>query len=164
MESREACQPYAKRFNDLKPFLLSAGLVASVVLLLVSCVSKSGDGSPKFKQYYVQGEQLYTVHCSNCHQKNGKGLGRVYPPLDTSDFMDANVDKVICLIRNGLDREIIVNNKSYNQAMPGFPSLSDLEIAQISTYIYNTWTHEEGMIDVKQVSKTLAECDSLLRQ
>src|SRR5690606_14822194 len=128
--------------------------VTAFVLLLFSCVSKSGDNSPKFSQYYVQGEQLYTIHCSNCHQKTGKGLGRIYPPLDTSDFMDVSIDRVICIIRNGLEGEIIVNGISYNQGMPGFPSLSDLEIAQITTYIYNTWSHERGMIDVKQVTKT----------
>ena len=31
--------------------------------------------SPKFEQYYVQGEQLYLKNCSNCHQKTGTGLG-----------------------------------------------------------------------------------------
>lgn len=152
------------RFNEekAKKLFYTPGLAMGIILLMFSCVSKSGDNSPKFSQYYVQGEQLYIVHCSNCHQKTGKGLGRIYPPLDTSDFMNASVSRAICIIRNGLEGEIIVNGISYNQAMPGFPSLSDLEIAQISTYIYNTWSHEQGIIDVKQVTKTLTECDSLL--
>jgi len=119
------------------------------------------ESSPKFQQYYIEGERLYLQHCSNCHQKNGKGLGLVYPPLDSSDYMTMHFDEVICLIKNGRSGELIVNGKSYNQKMNGFPTMSDLEIAEISTYIYNTWTHEKGLIDVKEVSTVLNQCNEL---
>lgn len=116
------------------------------------------ESSTKFQQYYIQGEQLYLQHCSNCHQKNGKGLGLVYPPLDSSDFMTDNFSEVICIIKNGKSGDLIVNGKSYNQKMNGFPDLSDLEIAEISTYIYNTWTHQRGLVEVKDVRSLLAGC------
>jgi cytochrome c551 len=137
----------------------------AILFLLLSC-SQSADNkttSIKFNQYYVQGEQLYIQHCSNCHQKNGKGLGLIYPPVDTSDYMSTNFKEVICLIKNGKSGELIVNGKSYNQAMKGITSLTDLEIAEISTYIYNTWSHNNGIVDVKEVSAILAVCskDSL---
>ena len=128
---------------------------------LSSCVSKSSDGnSPKFDQYFIHGEQLYITHCSNCHQKNGKGLGRVYPPVDTSDYLDKNMEAVLCLIRNGKTGELMVNGKIYNQNMPSFPKLSDLEIAQIATYIYNSWNRKRGIVDVKFTSKILSACDT----
>lgn len=129
--------------------------------LTLSCTSKSGsDTSPKFQQYFVQGEQLYIRHCSNCHQKNGTGLGLVYPPLDTSDYMQNNFENVVCLIRNGKEGELIVNGKGYNHTMPAIP-ITDLEIAEITTYIYNSWSHQRGLIDVKSVSGILKSCDSL---
>jgi len=133
--------------------------------LLVSCTSqtekKSGTTSAKFDQYYVHGEQLYIKNCSNCHQKNGTGLGLLYPPLKGSDYLVANQHDVICLIRNGKRGELTVNGKSYNQPMPAMPSLTDLEIAEISTYIYNTWGNEQGIVDVQDVSKILSKCDSV---
>ena len=116
--------------------------------------------SPKFTQYYNQGEQLYLTHCSNCHQKNGAGLGRVYPPLNTSDFMDNNFEDVICLIRFGKTEGLKVNGIDFNQNMPGVPQLNDLEIAEISTYIYNTWQHQRGLIDVKEITPILQKCQS----
>jgi cytochrome c551 len=126
----------------------------------VSCSLKKDQPqqTTKFDQYYIQGQILYTQHCSNCHQKNGRGLGLVYPPLDTSDYMVANRSEVICLIKNGKSGELVVNGKGYNQAMKGIPSLTDLEIAEISTYIYNTWSHQHGIIEVKEVSAVLATC------
>jgi len=123
--------------------------------LLSSCGKNS---SPKFNQYYVQGESLYLRHCSNCHQKDGSGLRRVYPPLNTSDYMQQNFEAVICLIRYGKNGGLMINGQQFNQPMKGIASLSDLEIAEITTYIYNTWTHEKGLVEVKDVSVILNNC------
>ena len=135
-----------------------------LVLIFSSCSTRKKDQHPdessvKFQQYYLQGQTLYNTHCSNCHQKNGTGLGRVYPPINQSDFMDNHFEDVICLMRNGLHEEIIVNGTSYVQGMPGVPSLSDLEIAEITTYIYNTWEHKLGIVEVKDVSRVLTQCE-----
>jgi len=134
--------------------------MALLTIVNASCQRQS----PKFRQYYVQGEILYRQHCTNCHQQDGSGLGRVYPPLNTSDFMEENFDEVICLIRNGISGEILVNGISFNQAMPPLPRLTDLEVAEIATYIYNTWDHQRGIIDVKDASRILQRCDSVSRQ
>jgi cytochrome c551 len=123
-----------------------------------SCAGGEKEGSSKFRQYYNQGEQLYEQHCSNCHQPTGKGLGRIYPPLDSSDYMEKNFESVICLIRNGKKGELIVNGKNFNQPMPGIAVLTDLEIAEITTYIYNTWQHKRGIVEVKEVSSVLDRC------
>jgi len=140
--------------------------LAGAFSFLISCSSKPESTkkgtSIKFDQYYVHGEVLYATHCSNCHQKTGTGLGRVYPPLVKSDFMDRHPEAVICLIRNGKEGELIVNGKSFNQRMPGIPSLTDLEIAEITTFIYNAWGGEREMFEVNEVSRVLMGCDSLV--
>ncbi len=118
----------------------------------------SSEAPVKQQQYYVQGEQLYLKHCSNCHQKNGTGLGLLYPPLAKSDYVDNNFESVICLMRYGIEGELVVNGKSFNKAMPGIPSLSDLEIAEIATYLYNTWEHQRDSIELKDVSRILDNC------
>lgn len=145
-----------------KPSLGYSSFKLLVLCFILSCSAndKSNENrSPKFTQYYNQGEQLYTKHCSNCHQKNGKGLGRLYPPIDSSDYMTKNFNEVICLIENGKNGPLIVNGIEFNQAMPGVPTLTDLEVAEIATYIYNTWTHSRGIVEVKEVTGILQTCD-----
>jgi cytochrome c551 len=140
-----------------------ASLLALCFLQVACSRTSEKDGnssSTKFRQYYVQGEQLYLKHCSNCHQKDGSGLGLVYPPLNKSDYMNEHFNDVICLIRNGIEGELVVNGKTFNQPMPGVHSLSDLEVAEIATYIFNTWGHKKGMIDVKDVVVLKAQCKS----
>lgn len=127
-------------------------------LWTASLVSSCSSRDPKFQQYFAQGQVLYEKNCSNCHQKNGKGLGRVYPPLASSDFLTNNFEKSFCLMKYGIQGEIVVNGQSFNKAMPAIPSLTELEIAEIATYIGNSWGQEKGLIDVTQTSKILSGC------
>jgi cytochrome c551 len=125
------------------------------IAVTVSCRSKAGI---EMEQYYNQGEVLYTQHCSNCHQSNGKGLGLLYPPLDTSDFMDKNFEEVLCIMRYGKSTPTVVNGKTYEQPMKGVSTLTDLDIAEIATYIYNTWGHQRGIVKVGEVTEKMKEC------
>ncbi len=135
--------------------------LVAVIIFLFSCTPQSDnrqDYSPKFQQYYVQGGILYQQYCSNCHQSNGKGLGRLYPPLDQSDFMDNNFEDVICIIKYGKQGSLLVNDIDYNMTMKSNPGLTELEVAEISTYIYNTWSHKKGLVDVMEVTEVLSTC------
>ena len=123
-----------------------------------SCGRSNSREAIKFQLYYAQGEQLYGLRCSNCHQKSGKGLGLVYPPLDQSDYLEKNFKEVICLIKYGKKGEIIVNGNDFNQPMPGVPTLTELEIAELATYLYNSWGRERGIVDVKPVDQIIENC------
>jgi len=139
-------------------------LLAFCILILSSCAPKpesQPQSSTKFQQYFLKGEELYLTHCSNCHQKNGTGLGLLFPPLNQSDYVDQNVESVLCLMRNGIEGELLVNGKSFNKKMPAIPSLTDLEIAEIATFVYNSWGRESGIVEVSDASRILSQCDSL---
>jgi cytochrome c551 len=137
--------------------ILISLFITACSLWLAAC-DRSTNHSTKFQQYYAQGEQLYIKNCSNCHQKKGGGLGLLYPPLNPSDYMDEHVAEVICLMKYGKEGEITVNGKKFNKPMKGNYSLTELEVAEIATYIYNTWGHEQGLIEIKQVNEALKKC------
>jgi cytochrome c551 len=134
-------------------------IFAGCLLLTMICAFESCTPSdPKFKQYMVEGEQLYRSNCSNCHQADGKGLRKVYPPLSPSDFVDTHFNQVICGMKYGMQGEIVVNGITYHQAMPGVPSLTELEMAEIATYVYNSWGRQRGLVEAKEVSRLLDSC------
>jgi cytochrome c551 len=152
------------RFNRIRRIALY--ILFPSLLVALACnqqttdKTKPKDTSAKFSQYYNRGEELYRQHCSNCHQKDGTGLGLLFPPLNKSDYLDKNLDGVLCLMRHGKSGELIVNGKNFNKEMKGIETLSDLEIAEIATYIYNTWENERGMIDVGYVSNAMQTCET----
>lgn len=127
------------------------------LLMLFSAVSCQTEEEIKRQKYITEGIRLYQTNCANCHQKNGAGLAALYPPIAGSDYL-VNKNTVICLIRNGQQGPIVVNGKKYNRIMPAQLQLSDLEVAELTTYIYNKWGNETTISGVKDVGKVLAGC------
>lgn len=111
----------------------------------------------KFQQYYNQGRALYEQHCANCHQTDGTGLGKLIPPLN-NDFAQKNISLSICSIRNGLTGPISVNGIVYDHKMPGNTRLTSLEIAEIMTYITNSWNGQASPTTVAEVDSVLLSC------
>lgn len=110
------------------------------------------------RQYYVAGERLYEQNCSNCHGQNGEGLARLIPPLNGTDFVERD-SLLACIIKNGLEGEILVNGVMYNQPMPGNFRLTNLEIAEISTFLYKKFFNKDVLLSPLSLEKTLSECD-----
>ena len=149
--------------------LLNSILTSLGFLVLISCgggTSEKTDEQPdslssrdqiRLKQYRVQGAKIYATYCANCHQQDGKGLASLYPPLAGSDYLMEDFARAACIIKNGQSQEIVVNGVTYNQMMPGNP-ITNLEIAEVLTFITNAWGNEGGLIGVKDVDKWLEEC------
>jgi cytochrome c551 len=126
-----------------------------LLLLLTSCTSNQ---SIKYDQYVGGGLELYNTHCSNCHGAEGKGLKELYPPINGSDFLTNRLN-VICVIKYGAKGPMKVNGKTYNQVMPRNNQLYDLDIAQLTTYIYDKWGKDKKSITETDEVK-LANCPS----
>nr|WP_317171202.1 cytochrome c [Spirosoma utsteinense] len=131
--------------------------MVALLLVLINTISCQTDVEIKRQRYITEGILIYKTNCANCHQTNGQGLAALYPPLAGSDYL-ANKNTVICLIRYGQQGPIQVNGKRYNRPMPAQPQLSDLEIAELTTYIYNEWSTETTVTDVKTVTPVLDQC------
>ncbi len=126
-------------------------LLLILPLFIFSCQSEE---KIKLEQYYIGGKAIYEQNCANCHQKDGKGLQNLYPPIAGSDYLK-DKSKVILAIKNGLAGEIIVNGKKYNQPMPANNQLQNLDIAEVVTYMYNEWKVETKITEVAEVEAVL---------
>ncbi len=126
------------------------------VLLLTLSACQSAD-ELKTEQYYSEGYQLYTTQCANCHQADGQGLANLYPPLQEATDL-ARRNELICLIKNGLSGEIQVAGKTYNRPMPANPKLTDIEIAEIVTYMTTSWGKETTYTRIDSVTAALTRC------
>jgi hypothetical protein len=73
--------------------------------------------------------------------------------------MDQNFEQVLCIMRNGKSTPTVVNGNTFMQPMKGVAALTDLDIAEIATYIYNTWDHQRGIVKVDEVTKKIAACE-----
>ncbi len=74
------------------------------------------------------GEQGYNDNYSACHQPNGLGIQGAFPALKGNKFVLGDPKLVAATVLNG------------RGGMPAFkPSLTDVELAQILTYVRAGW-------------------------
>ncbi|MCC6289700.1 MAG: PQQ-dependent sugar dehydrogenase [Chitinophagaceae bacterium] len=101
--------------------------------------------------------QNYNIYCAVCHQRNGEGSGR-FPPLTGSEWVTGDKVIPVNIVLNGMEGDITVMGKSYNNKMPSLGLLPDESIAQIVTYIrrhFNNNTDTVTTEDVRKARKAL---------
>ncbi len=148
-------RPDCARFGVPTLFGSAFRLCAFVPLCLSSCQNAE---ELKQEQYYSEGYQLYMANCANCHQAEGTGLVNLYPPIQGSSYLMRKAD-LVCIIKNGLAGEIQVAGKTYNRPMPANPKLADIEIAEIVTYVNNTWGTDSTYTPTDSVTAMLNRCE-----
>lgn len=103
------------------------------------------------KRNGVKGSESFNTYCSVCHQRNALGNDR-FPPLSGSEWVTGDKTFLINIILNGLEGEINVKGKSYNNKMPRLNILTDENIAQILTYIRQNFNNNASAITSREVS------------
>ena len=101
------------------------------------------------------GESVYASNCAACHQIDGTGVPKAFPPLAKSDYLNEDPKRAINAILHGLTGKITVNGEEYDSVMPAV-NLDDEKIANVVTYIINSWGNKGGEItpeDVKAARK-----------
>lgn len=112
----------------------------------------------RIQQYVSAGRQLYNTHCANCHQAEGEGFAALYPPVKNADYFQEDVPRSVCIMKFGMEGEIMVNGKSYNQMMPAFNDLTNLELAEITTFLLNVFNDSTAIVTQHQIREYLEEC------
>ena len=125
----------------------------------VSTAAKANAAGTLSKEDQVAaGKQLFTGTCSVCHQANGEGLPGVFPPLAKSDYL-AKQDRnhLISIPLHGLTGKVTVNGKEYDSVMPPMSQLTDDEVANLLTYVLNSWGNPGGQVTKEEVAKVRAQ-------
>lgn len=135
-------------------------LLFSCFITLFSCDMLQGEkGTVAPTRDLLKGKKLYTNHCAQCHQEEGEGIGKLYPPIKDSDYLAQHFGNLPCIIRNGMHERITVNGKQYDYKMFAIPELGDYDIAAICNYIAFTWQIGNGEIITKEkVTKLTKSC------
>lgn len=108
-------------------------------------------GNPSWDQ--SSGNQLYNKYCLMCHQADGSGVPHMFPPLSRNKKITGPSTDLIRIVIFGLEGPIVVNGKDFSQVMPPQDYLNDKQIADILSYIRNTWGNKASVVTPAEVSK-----------
>jgi nitrite reductase (NO-forming) len=103
-----------------------------------------------------KGKRVYMQTCFACHQPTGLGLPGVFPPLAKSDYLMADKSRSITGVIKGNTGPMKVNGTDYNGVMPPV-MLTDEQIANVLTYVRNSFGNEGEAVTLEEVAKVRAE-------
>jgi nitrite reductase (NO-forming) len=123
---------------------------------VAKATQEAAQGTLSQDDQVAAGKALFEGTCSVCHQGTGAGLPGVFPPLAKSDYLAADTKRAIGVLLHGLSGKVTVNGTEYNSVMPPMNQLNDDEVANILTYVLNSWGNAGGRIDASDVKKVRA--------
>ncbi len=86
----------------------------------------------------TRGKIIYTSICMACHQAEGQGIPKAFPPVAKSDYLNADPKRAIATVLHGLQGKVTVNGETYESIMPQL-GLNDEQVANALTYVFNNW-------------------------
>ena len=104
----------------------------------------------------LRGKAVFMGTCSTCHQLEGQGMASVFPPLAKSDFLMADKERSVHIVLAGLSGPIEVNGQRYENVMPPLANLTDHEIADVLTYVRNSFGNKGDAVTDEEVARVRA--------
>jgi mono/diheme cytochrome c family protein len=109
--------------------------------------------TPPPQAVMTAGAAIYVHNCIACHETDGSGAPRIYPPLPgNANLQSANPSSMLRIILDGA--QTVTTPRAPNAgSMPAYGAkFTDQEIADVLTYIRNSWGNVAPLVtpgDVK---------------
>jgi mono/diheme cytochrome c family protein len=112
------------------------------------------DVTPPPATQMADGARIYKRACIACHEVDGSGAPRIYPPLPgNANLQSAIPANTLRIILEGA--QTVTTPRAPNAgSMPAYANdLSDQEIADVATYIRNSWGNAASAVTSEQVAR-----------
>ena len=100
------------------------------------------------------GRKVYQKNCLTCHQADGGGVPKMNPPLTDASFVAGDKKKLVQWVLLGSTEKVPIDGKYYSNNMPAQAGLKDQEIAEVLTYIRNSFDNKASAITLSDVKNT----------
>lgn len=138
--------------------MIISSLLLVVIYLLAQTKPKSVSQGGVDKASLERGLKIYSTYCLSCHQADGSGVPGLNPPLIKTKWVLGDKKKLITVILKGMDEPIEVDGEEYNNVMASHAFLKDQEVADVLTYIRNSFGNKASVVtptEVKTVRSTV---------
>jgi mono/diheme cytochrome c family protein len=125
----------------------------AVYLKDVSPGAPEPSAAPPPAAQMADGEKLYKAACIACHEADGSGAPRIYPPLPgNANLQSSDPASTLRIILDGA--ETMTTPRAPNKgSMPAYKQWSDQQIADVTNYIRNSWGNAAPLVTPAQVAK-----------
>jgi putative membrane-bound dehydrogenase-like protein len=107
---------------------------------------------------HARGLEVYNKTCIACHGPDGKGVPPAFPPLDGSKRLIGDPALVARIVLHGLQGPLEAGGVKYNNIMAPLGSqLGDAEIAEVLTYVRQSWGNDAPAVTADAVKSMRAK-------
>ena len=113
--------------------------------------------SSSLKASLDRGQAVYKTVCLTCHQADGGGVPRMNPPLIKTKLVLGDKTKLITLMLKGMNEPIEIEDEEYHNPMPPHTELNDQQIADVLTYVRNSFGNKASAVNASEVKAVRAK-------
>ncbi len=103
------------------------------------------------KKSLADGKKVYDTYCLACHQADGGGVPRLNPPLQKTEYVLGDKKRLITIVLNGMTEEVEIDGEVYENNMSAHNFLSDQQVADVLTYVRNSFTNKASAVTPAEV-------------
>jgi mono/diheme cytochrome c family protein len=111
---------------------------------------------PSLAESIARGKKVYETYCLACHQADGTGVPRLNPPLVKTSFVLGDKKTLIGIVLNGFDEQIEIDGDTFSNVMASHDFLKDQEIADVLTYVRNSFGNKAAAVSPAEVAAVRA--------
>lgn len=104
-----------------------------------------------------RGKKVYTERCLTCHQIDGGGVMNMNPPLIKTKWVLGDKSQLIEIVLKGLSSGVTIDNIEYHNVMASHKDLTDLQIADVLTYVRNSFGNKAKAVKEAEVKAVRAK-------
>ena len=103
------------------------------------------------KKNMDNGRKVYDTYCMACHQADGSGVPRMNPPLTKTSYVLGDKKKLVQIVLKGMNEPIEIEGESYENVMSAHDFLTDQEVADVLTFVRNSFGNKASMVTPAEV-------------
>jgi len=104
----------------------------------------------------ANGAKVYKQYCMACHQADAGGVPHLNPPLIKTPFTLGDKKKLIQIVIKGKTEPVEIDGEIYTNPMPAQVLLKDQEIADVLSYVRNSFGNKASMVTLAEVRQVKA--------
>jgi mono/diheme cytochrome c family protein len=109
-------------------------------------------GNAAFQSTMLRGKAVFEKTCITCHQKDGGGVMNLNPALIKTRYVLGDKARLINIVLKGLNKEIEIEGDTYTNPMPAQSNLTDQQIADVLSYVRNSFTNKASVVTPPEVN------------
>ena len=113
----------------------------------------------KLEKEYPKGYAIFNTVCQTCHGADGNGIKFLAPPLNGSNWVLGDKNKLISIVLYGLTGAVKVSGETYKKPevigdMPEFGNndkFYDSALAELLSFIRHAWSNQTGEVNENDI-------------